>query len=165
MIQLLDSAAVMNNPGFSFSSEHCFITAPAIVDEFKDMRSRNLADNALRNGLLILQEPSNESAGKIRQLAEKHGFSRLSKADVSLLALALDLKKQRKKFVLLTDDYSVQNFCKLLKIKFDSVIRGKIEKTISFKKLCRGCGRQFPTNFPKKNCPDCGAEIASESNR
>ena len=159
MIQLIDSAAVLNNPGFSFAEGQKFVTVPGVVDELRDMRSRHLAENALQNGLLELLEPSSESVEKIKSLASMHGFSRLSKADLSLLALALDLKQQKKKFVLTTDDYSVQNFCKLLKIRFDSVIRGKISKTISFKKRCRGCGKEFPGSFSSRACPDCGSAI------
>lgn len=157
MICLIDSAAVLNSPGFSFLGGN-FVTSPLIVDELRDLRSRHLAENALQNKLLFLQEPSPKNVERIQALASEHGFQKLSKADVSLLALALDLKGQKKEFVLVTDDYSVQNFCSLLKIKFDSVIRGKIEKTISFKKVCSGCGKKFPITTLKK-CPDCGSNI------
>ncbi len=162
MIHLIDSAAVLNNPGFSFSDEHRFITTPLIADEFRDMRSRHLVANALKNDLLLLAEPSKESLVRIKALASEHGFEKLSKPDISLLALALDFKNKGKEFLLISDDYSVQNFAKLLGIKFDSVIRGKIEKTISFKKRCKGCGKQFPGTFPGKECPECGSRIVRE---
>jgi len=162
MITLIDAAAVLNSLGFSFSEEGNFLTVPEVADEFRDVRSRHLVQNALENGLLKLEQPSDASISKIKALASEHGFSRLSNADVSLLALALDLKVKSKKFLLITDDYSVQNFAKLLGIEFDSVIHGKIEKTISFKKVCTDCGKKFSGTFAKKKCPDCGSQIKAK---
>ncbi len=164
MIRLIDSAAVLNDPGFSFTEKANFLTAPLVVDEFRDIRSRHLAENALKNGLLKLREPSEESVEKISSLAAEHGFQKLSKADFSLLALAIELKESGEEFVLVSDDYSVQNFCKLLEIKFESVIRGEIKKTISFSKRCRGCGKQFPASFSGKDCPDCGSRVTPSKN-
>jgi UPF0271 protein len=158
MIRLIDAAAVLNNPGFSFSGGG-FLTTPLVVGELKDLRSRHLAENALSNSLLRLSEPSQGSLARVREIAAEHGFSRLSGADISLLALALDLKKQKRAFLLITDDYSVQNLCRLLRIRFDSVIRGKIQKTVSFRKRCSGCGKNFPEGFSRGQCPDCGSRI------
>lgn len=160
MIQLLDAAAVLNNPGFSFASKEEFLTTPNVVDEFRDIRSKHLASNALQNGLLKMREPSEKNIAAAKELAKKHGFGRLSVTDISLIALALDLKRENKVFVMITDDYSIQNFCKLLGIKFDSVIRGKIEKTVSFEKACTGCGKTFPGGFVAQKCPDCGSPIS-----
>ena len=161
MLYLIDAAAVLNSPGFSFSQGN-FVTSPLVFDELRDLRSRHLAENALKNGLIRLEEAPPKAIAEIRALASEKGFSKLSEADVSLLALALELKQRKESFVLLTDDYSVQNFCKLLKIGFDSVIRGKIEKTISFKKRCTGCSKEFPGTFSKRVCPDCGSPIRSK---
>jgi UPF0271 protein len=130
-----------------------------VADEFRDMRSRNLAANALQNGLLRTREPSEKSLSRVKELAKEQGFTRMSIPDVSLLALALDIQRENRVFFLLTDDYSVQNFCKLLGIRFDSVIRGKIEKTISFRKRCSGCGKTFPAGYSAIKCPKCGSTL------
>jgi UPF0271 protein len=161
MIRLIDSAAVLNDPGFSFTEEANFLTVPMVADELRDLRSRHLLENALENDLLKLREPVEGSVEKIRVLAAEHGFQKLSDTDISLLALAFELKESGEEFVLVSDDYSVQNFCKLLEIKFESVIRGKIKKTISFSKRCRGCGKKFPNSFTGANCPDCDSKVAS----
>ena len=162
MIHLIDSAAVLNSEGFSFTNGKDFLTGPLVVDELRDLRSRHMAENALKNGLLRLREPSKESLAKVKGLASEKGFTKLSETDFSLLALALDLKAEEKDFLLITDDFSVQNFCKLLEIKFESVIHGKIGKTISFKKRCTGCGKTFPADYLEKSCPDCSSPIESK---
>jgi UPF0271 protein len=157
MFYLIDSSAILNDFGFSFSEENSYITTPLVIDEFRDVRSRHLMENALQQGLLRIVEPKKESTSYVEEAVEGKGFSRLSKADISLIALALDLKKQGKQFLLLSDDYSIQNFCSLLKIPFEPVIRGKIGKEISFSLVCSGCGKLFPVNSKEKKCSVCGS--------
>ncbi len=134
MFYLIDSSAVLNDFGFEFAPEHEYITTSLAVREFKDLRSRHLMENALQQNLLSIEEPSKESLLAINKKVSEKGFTKLSKTDLSILALALDLKKQGKKFILITDDYSIQNFAKILEIPFESAMRGEINKEISFKK-------------------------------
>lgn len=157
MLYLIDSSAILNDFGFQFSEEHKYVTVPLVINEFRDVRSRHLMENALRQGLLRIGEPSKESTSYVEESIEGKGFSRLSKADISLIALALDLKNQGKQFLLVSDDYSIQNFCSLLKIPFEAVIRGKIGKQISFSLVCSGCGKVFPANSKEKRCSVCNS--------
>jgi UPF0271 protein len=159
MLFLLDSSAVLNDFSFQFKEEHSYITTPLALDELRDLRSRHLALNALQNGLLKIIEPGAESLKLVEKAVAEKGFSRLSKTDVSLLALAIDLKEQKKKFKLITDDYSIQNFCKLLKIPFESVIRGRIKETIAFKLCCPACGKTLKEGAKGKKCPVCGSPL------
>ncbi len=159
MLFILDSSAVLNDFSFQFKEEHSYITTPFAFDELRDLRSRNLAENALQNGLLKIREPSAESIKLVEKKVAEKGFSRLSKTDISLLALGLDLKAGKKKFRLITDDYSIQNFCKLLKIPFESVIRGRIKETISFTPFCPACGKMVKKGQKARNCPVCGSSL------
>src|SRR3989338_11009094 len=120
MLFLIDSSAVLNDFSFEFRPGHAYITTPIIIGEFRDMRSRLLMENALSQRILSLQEPEKETLEQAGTLVRSKGFDRLSEADLSLLALALDLKKQDRDFILLTDDYSIQNFAKMLKIPFEA---------------------------------------------
>lgn len=160
MLFLIDSSAVLNDFSFEFKPEHAYITTPIVIGEFRDMRSRLLMENALSQGILSIQEPEKETLEQVESLVRSKGFDRLSKADLSLLALALDLKKQGKEFILITDDYSIQNFAKMLKIHFEAAMRGKIEAVIGFSLFCTGCGKKtfFPDSNAKK-CPDCGSSL------
>jgi len=153
MLYLLDSSAVLNDFGFEFSPEHNYITTSLAVSEFKDLRSRHLMENALQQNLLLIEEPEKESLQSVNETVSKKGFNKLSKTDLSLLALALDLKKQGKKFILITDDFSIQNFAKILEIPFESAMRGEISKTIAFSISCSSCGKTMPAGSKKKKCP------------
>ncbi len=159
MLYLLDSSAVLNDFGFEFSSKDSYITTPAVLVELRDLRSRHLADNALAQGLLLLQEPEKQNFDHIETLVRSKGFNKLSKPDKSLLALALGLKKQGLEFILVTDDYSIQNFAKILEIPFEAAMRGEIGKTIAFSISCPSCNKVFPTGSNAQKCPVCGSSL------
>lgn len=133
MIYLIDAAVLLNDELFSFSSNKKYVTTSFVVSEIKDFRSKALLDNALTNNFLKIIDPSEKALKKIMALSASIG-SRFSKADFSILALALDLKKQKKHFKVLTDDFSIQNLLLKLCISFDFVIQGRINKFRTFNK-------------------------------
>jgi UPF0271 protein len=159
MLYLIDSSAVLNDFGFEFRPEHKYITTPLVINEFRDMRSRNLMENALQQGLLSIEEPKKETTNYVEDTVAEKGFTRLSRPDLSLIALALDLKKRGKEFLLVTDDFSIQNFCSLLEIPFQDAIRGKIEKEISFSLECPACGKTLEMASKARKCPVCGSSL------
>ncbi len=159
MLYLIDSSAVLNDFSFEFKPDQKYITSPLVIDEFKDVRSRHLMENALQQGLLSIGDPSGKNLNYVEDLIAKKGFNKLSKPDISLLALALDLKAEEKEFLLITDDFSIQNFCKTLEIAFEGVMRGKISREITFSVKCSACGKSFETGFKGEKCPDCGSPI------
>ncbi len=134
MLFVLDASALINEPNFSFEEKHSYITTRLVVQELKTFETKYLTDNALHHDILKIKNPEEKTLKKIEKLVKKKGFRPLSPADVSVIALALELKNSGKNFQVLTDDYSVQNFLKLLKISFSSVIQGEIKKTIEFEK-------------------------------
>jgi UPF0271 protein len=159
MLYLIDSSAVLNDFGFEFEPKNRYVTTPLAIGEFKDMRSRHLMENALQQRALSIEEPTATSLRYVEETALEKGFRRLSKTDLSLIALALDLKKQGQRFTLLSDDYSIQNFCSLFKIPFKGIIRGEIKKEISFSLQCTGCGKAITASSKAKKCPDCGSPL------
>ncbi len=159
MLYLIDSSAVLNDFGFEFRPEHKYITTPLIINEFRDMRSRNLMENALQQGLLSIGDPKKETINYVEDTVAEKGFTRLSRPDLSLIALALDLKKQAREFLLVTDDFSIQNFCSVLEIPFQDAIRGKIEKEISFSLECTACKKTLEMSSKARKCPVCGSNL------
>ncbi|MEM0505803.1 MAG: nucleotide-binding protein, partial [Thermosphaera sp.] len=83
--------------------------------------------------------------------------SKLSKTDVEIAALALELRNSSKTIVF-TDDYSLQNLLLHLKIGFRPVkTRGITEERVYVEK-CPVCG-YVPGEPGEKTCPLCGGEI------
>jgi endoribonuclease Nob1 len=83
--------------------------------------------------------------------------SRLSKADRSLLALALELGA-----TLLTDDYTVLDVGKRLGVATQTVNQAGITATLEFRPRCAGCGRWFEAMPKKDECPVCGSPVKAK---
>lgn len=132
MLYLIDSAVVLNDETFYFDESKKYATTYRISLEFKDFRSRSLVDNAVKGGFLVVFDPSEKKVQETERLAKETGAN-LSDADISLVALALELKEKGTEVKVFTDDYSVQNLLLKLKIPFQSVIRGEVKKFKKFR--------------------------------
>ncbi len=89
------------------------ITTPEVLAELKDFETRELAQARISEGLLRVLSPSAESLKR----AKKQASPRLSKADLSVLALALELGDE-----IITDDYSLQASARRLGLRYRPVI-------------------------------------------
>ena len=159
MLYLLDSSALINNSSFEFKIFERYRMTNLVFEELKDMRVKHIAENAISRGVLRIADPKKERIKEITERTRAEGFNKLSKADISLIALAAELKEEKKQFKVVTDDYSIQNFLKLFKIPYEGVEQNGIKKTISFSVQCKGCGKKFPPETNAKKCPDCGSKI------
>lgn len=159
MLYLLDSSALINSPSFEFKPAESYLLTGEILAELKEMKIRHLAENALFQGVLKISEPAQKTIEKVAGKISSKGFNKVSKADISLIALAFELKESKKKFEVITDDYSIQNFLKMFKIPYESVSQKGIKKTISFSVKCRGCGKKFKPETRLKKCDDCGSGL------
>ena len=161
MLYIIDSSAVINDVGFDFNPKNTYVTTPLVFNEFRGVRTRNLAENALHNEILRIEDPSEDSLNTVRKKIANAGFDKISQPDISLIALALDhrQKKKSEKFEVITDDYSIQNFLALLKIKFSSVVQGRIGRVVKLSPRCPACSARFPADFKGLECPVCGTKL------
>ena len=132
MIYIIDSATVLNDESFYFDGKKKYVTTYRVSLEFRDFRSKSLVDNAINGGYLVVMDPSEKMVERISGLLESIG-ARLSDADISLVALAAQLKEKNDKIKVFTDDYGIQNILLKLKIPFQSVIRGEVKKFKKFR--------------------------------
>ncbi|MEM1868312.1 MAG: nucleotide-binding protein [Thermosphaera sp.] len=133
-------------------------TTPGVVSEILDSESRQALEESLELGLLRVRSPSKASIDLVVKEASRIGeVSKLSKTDVEIAALALELRNSSKTIVF-TDDYSLQNLLLHLKIGFRPVkTRGITEERVYVEK-CPVCG-YVPGEPGEKTCPLCGGEI------
>ena len=142
---ILDAGAIINDPLFSFSKEFDYILPSSVFSELKDLISRLMADNALKNKILSIKNPSQESVEKAKQCAKKLN-TELSGQDMDVLALAIETNAK-----VITDDYSLQNVLSSLKIPFKGIMHKEIKKHFVLKKKCPDCG----TYLKNGNCRNC----------
>lgn len=156
---IADASAFIHGIVFSILKESdVILTTPQVSYEIKEELSREKFLAYLKENRVLIREPEKEKTKKIREEAQKIGSSEiLSDEDVSLLALALELKERKENYVLATNDLAVQNLAEILGINYMPVSGAKIKKTFKWHFVCRGCGKKFEQN--KKLCDVCGSEV------
>ena len=155
-IFILDTSAILSGKPINLDNAQ-MITTPGISKELKPGGKDYQALQFLIEKGLTVSSPSKESLDNINNTALTSGdIDRLSDADKEILALAVDLNKE-KEAVILTDDYSIQNVAHVLNIRFENVSQNGITKRFKWTYRCRGCGKKFKENI--KICPICGASI------
>ncbi|MHB8632953.1 MAG: nucleotide-binding protein [Thermoplasmatota archaeon] len=81
-------------------------------------------------------------------------LGRLSPADLSLLALALEQQA-----TLVTDDFTMLDVAMRLSIPTQTVNQQAPRATLDFRPRCLGCGRWFDAMPKKEECPVCGSPV------
>jgi len=81
-------------------------------------------------------------------------LGRLSEADRSLLALALELKA-----TLLTDDKTMQDIALRLDIPTRGALAAGVSETLDWAPRCQGCGRWYEEMPKREECIICGSSV------
>ena len=84
---------------------------------------------------------------------------RLSLPDKKVIALALMLKDEGKSVKVISDDYTIQNTLKIMKIPYSGIITEGIKEIYNWKKVCQGCKKEFEESYPFDDCDVCGSKI------
>ena len=156
IIYIIDTSAVLSGKPLPVDQHQC-LTVEEIADEFSPGGSSwRMFQYLIEKGLSI-HRPSSEAKNQVNQVVKKMGEThRLSKADMSVLALAFEIKTEKKeKAIILTDDYSIQNIASILHISTQSISQKGITKTFKWIRRCRGCGRVLSQD--ETICPICGS--------
>ena len=154
---VLDASAFIN--GFKPTSKNNY-TVPEITAEIKDFESRLVYDSAVDDGLLIVQDVTQEYIDKTDEIISKSGdILRLSFPDKKIIALALMLMDEDKSVKVISDDYTIQNTLKIMNIPYSGIITEGIKDIYNWKKVCQGCKKEFEENYPFDDCDVCGSKI------
>ncbi len=152
---MLDAGAFYAGTLFLSSPDTRFYTTEAVFAETKHIKSRYAALEALVDlGKLRIVDPERSFVDMARAAARRTGDNAvLSAADVSVIALALQLKT-----ALVTDDYSAANVASDLKVPVIPATPGReIKETRKWISYCSACGRAFGPDA--KECALCGNRL------
>lgn len=100
----------------------------------------------------MILEPNKETVKMIKSVITQIGETRLSVADVSIIALAKELNA-----TLVTDDFAVCNLARTLSIKLLNLGTKGIKDTRKWIKFCKSCGKGYPPT--QTVCFLCGNEL------
>lgn len=131
---LLDSAVFINATSFPFSKSHTYYITLACESEIKETFAKARLEAASTQFDFHFQDPCMATIQSVQSLARKYGVKRLSRADESLIGLALEMVGREEKVKVYTDDYSIQNLLQWRKIPFSGILQEGITKAKSFKK-------------------------------
>lgn len=98
------------------------VTTPSVIEEVKDSESVSRLGTALAIGRINVRTPSPRHIARAKDTANRMGLlEKLSKADIEVLALALELKDEGFRPIVFTDDYDIQTILKFIGIEFRSI--------------------------------------------
>ena len=136
--------------GIPFGGNESFVTTPQVFDEVNHIKKNHDALSILiQTKRLAIREPDKEFVNTIISKSKETGdYNQLSKEDISILALALEINGE-----LITDDFAVSNVAKNLKIMISPVMTLGIKDVGNWIHYCPGCRKNFEN---EKECPLCG---------
>ena len=155
---VLDSTAFY--AGIPYQGSGRYYTTYLVLEEVKH---HNVGSSFIQTRVMVT-EPSPGSVNRVKTTAAKTGdIGALSQTDISLLALALDLKGSDGGANLISDDFAVRNVAEVLSIPLAATsMKGGEWKNISWKIFCRGCGKTY-TNPRLTVCPVCGTQLVRKA--
>jgi len=156
---VLDTSALimgLDPLGLEFQS----YTVPEVTEELRDHAGPSYrVAVSTSSGKLKIQSPTSQSLGRVRERAVALGDRVvLSKADASVLALALDLIEQGSSPIIVSDDYAVQNVAEGIGIAYQSLATLGIRQKFEWTYYCPACFRRYPSGEVKV-CQVCGTEL------
>jgi endoribonuclease Nob1 len=157
---IIDTSAILSGKPITIA-DALLVTTPGVSEEFtpggRDFRTFEF----LKEAGLIIKIPTKDAMHEVQKTAQDTGDDRrLSRADIEIIALALDISRDPDhEATILSDDYSIQNVASTLGIPFQGFLQKGITKKFKWGSRCPGCGKQF--NDIIKICPVCGTVTKS----
>lgn len=149
--KILDASAFYAGVPFRSSSE-CYTTS-LVHDEVKHIKKNHDAlGTLLETNRLKIREPDNESTTTAIKAAKETGdFQQLSKQDISIIALCIEMKGE-----IISDDFAISNVARNLGLKISPIMTTGIKDVGKWVHYCPGCRTNHSSG---KECPMCGTQL------
>ncbi len=134
-------------------------TTPSVVEEVRDRESRMRLEAALLVNRVTIVEPRWRYRRRIEKKAVNLGLhTSLSRTDIDVAALALQLIDEGGSVEVITDDYALQNLLEHLGVAWLPLRTRGIVKAQKYIVKCPACG--YISRKPgEKVCPVCGTPL------
>jgi UPF0271 protein len=128
-------------------------TTEEVIKEVKHIKSKyNILETLIQTSSLKIINPSEPYIAKAKELAmQSNELDKLSMADLSIIALALELN-----YEVITDDYAITNILKRNNIKVINLYN-KIRKVGKWIKYCKYCNIDYSND---NICERCGNKLS-----
>jgi len=164
-ILVLDTSALimgLDPLGLDFQT----YSVPEVIDELRDQPGPSYRVSiSTSSGKLRIQTPTPRSLRQVLESAKALGDKVvLSKADASVLALALDLVGEDTVPIVVSDDYAVQNVAEGIGIAYQSLANLGIRQKFEWIYYCPACFRRYPEG-DLEVCQVCGTKLKRKPSR
>ncbi|MEM0097276.1 MAG: hypothetical protein QXT35_03775 [Conexivisphaerales archaeon] len=150
-VYILDSAGLFR---ISLINSEIMFTTNEAVNEVVNENEKLIVNSYIKNSKLKVLEPQKDVLKLALNIIGAN--PKLTEADISIMALALQLG-EKYDVTVITDDYELQNALALNNIKCKGIKTIGIKKIIQWTYRCTGCGRYFKRPF--EICPYCGSKV------
>jgi UPF0271 protein len=135
-------------------------SVPEVRDELRQQTGPSYRLNvSTSSGKMKIQSPTKPSLEEVLSKARALGDKLvLSETDTGIVALALDLSKEGKVPVIVSDDYAVQNVAEALQLNYQSLATLGIREKFNWILYCPACFRKYP-NSEAQDCSICGTKL------
>ncbi len=165
-VVVLDTSAFLAGfDPFSLGVEQ--VTVPKVEEEIKrNSMIKTRLETAVESSKIKIKAPTVQFSDMAKVEAAKIGDAhKLSKADLQLLALALELKSKGYNPQIVTDDYSIQNVAAKLGVEFVALATFGIKRQLQWIRYCPACYRKYPADGKGKECQVCGTALKRKIQR
>jgi UPF0271 protein len=143
---------------------HLYYTTPEILEEVREGFSKAVIEEKVRRGEILVKRARNPYLKRAVSIAEKTGDKGvLSRSDLSLLALSLELSQEEGDVILKTDDYALQNIALTLGLQVETILGGRVRERIRWRTYCKECGSFFPGKEVGETCPECSSPLTRKA--
>lgn len=109
---------------------------------------------------LTVKKPTSSSMKTVQETSSRVGDAVvLSRADIEVLALALDLKENGLSPAIVSDDYAIQNVSETLGMEHASLATFGIAQKFDWIYYCPACFRRYTTEDADQTCRVCGTPL------
>lgn len=149
--RILDASAFY--AGVPFRSESDCYTTSLVYEEIKHIKKNHDAlGTLLETNRLKIMDPDKESINSAIISAKETGdFQQLSKQDISVIALCINLNG-----LIITDDFAITNVAKNIGLKSSSIMTDGIQDVGRWIHYCPGCRTNHTYG---RECPNCGTPL------
>lgn len=149
--KVLDASAFY--AGVPFGADDGWYTTSLVLEEIRHIKkSQDVLSTMIEAGRLRVREPREDaSARAVRESKETGDFRQLSRQDISVLALAVEMGGQ-----IVTDDFAVSNVARSLGVGVLPIMTEGIRDEGTWMHYCPGCRKNFKN---QKECPLCGTAL------
>jgi UPF0271 protein len=159
-VLVLDTSALvmgLNPSGLDLPS----YSVPSVMDELiPDTLPYTRFGTSRDSGHLTVRKPTPSSMRVVQETSSRVGdVGTLSKADIEVLALALDLKRNGLSPAIVSDDYAIQNVSETLGIEHASLATFGITRKFDWVYYCPACFRKYKTEDAGQACRVCGTRL------